>query len=316
MKRFKNILFVVDGAPEEVPALSRAMKLAKGNDARLTLIQVIDDDFADSMAGIVLDSITSLQTAWAEKRQKKIEELIEKAKEDTPDVTPELIVKRGKAFIEVIRAVLTQNFDLVIKAVDSNLGSSRIFFSSTDLHLLRKCPCPLWLVKADGSGQYKNILAAVDPVQVASKDESINKLILDLASSLATMDSAVLHIVHTWHTVGRLIKEDPRLEYLGHTKNEIDKLTKEVQALHQSKLEKLLKGYPINFMLHFMEGNAGDVITSLAEEHDVDLIVMGTVARSGIPGFLIGNTAEKVLHRVHCSVLTVKPDGFITPVEP
>lgn len=41
---------------------------------------------------------------------------------------------------------------------------------------------------------------------------------------------------------------------------------------------------------------------------------MGTVCRTGAPGLLIGNTAEKILYEVDCSVLTVKPDGFVTPV--
>jgi nucleotide-binding universal stress UspA family protein len=46
----------------------------------------------------------------------------------------------------------------------------------------------------------------------------------------------------------------------------------------------------------------------------VDVLVMGTVARGGIPGMLIGNTAERVLRKLPCSVLTVKPDGFESPV--
>jgi len=40
---------------------------------------------------------------------------------------------------------------------------------------------------------------------------------------------------------------------------------------------------------------------------------MGTVCRTGIAGFLIGNTAENVLNDVDCSVLTVKPEGFASP---
>jgi nucleotide-binding universal stress UspA family protein len=46
----------------------------------------------------------------------------------------------------------------------------------------------------------------------------------------------------------------------------------------------------------------------------MDLIVMGTVARTGLGGLLIGNTAESVLQRVDCSVLAVKPEGFVSPV--
>ena len=54
------------------------------------------------------------------------------------------------------------------------------------------------------------------------------------------------------------------------------------------------------------------MITALSEE--VDVVVMGTVWRDGPTGVLIADTAEKVLARVDCSVLAVKPRGFITPV--
>jgi nucleotide-binding universal stress UspA family protein len=51
------------------------------------------------------------------------------------------------------------------------------------------------------------------------------------------------------------------------------------------------------------------------EEHRADLIVLGTVSRGGIAGFLIGNTAERLLRRIETSVLAVKPPDFVCPVE-
>ena len=60
---------------------------------------------------------------------------------------------------------------------------------------------------------------------------------------------------------------------------------------------------------------AGALIPELALAKAIDLIVMGTVSRAGIAGLLIGNTAEKVLQQVDCSMLTVKPEGFVTPVK-
>ena len=65
----------------------------------------------------------------------------------------------------------------------------------------------------------------------------------------------------------------------------------------------------------FHEGDADAVIPEFAKTQNVDLLVMGTVCRIGIPGFFIGNTAEKILDEVDCSVLTVKPEGFVSPVE-
>jgi len=59
----------------------------------------------------------------------------------------------------------------------------------------------------------------------------------------------------------------------------------------------------------------GEVIPRLAREREVELVVMGTVVRTGIPGFFIGNAAERILSRVGCSVLAVKSLGFVTPVK-
>jgi len=40
------------------------------------------------------------------------------------------------------------------------------------------------------------------------------------------------------------------------------------------------------------------------------------VARTGLSGLIMGNTAETILGSVRCSVLAVKPQGFVTPVKP
>jgi universal stress protein E len=65
---------------------------------------------------------------------------------------------------------------------------------------------------------------------------------------------------------------------------------------------------------HLRKGNPAEVITRFVTDERIDAVVMGTVVRIGLPGFLIGNTAETVLDRVSCSLFTVKPDGFVSPV--
>jgi nucleotide-binding universal stress UspA family protein len=62
------------------------------------------------------------------------------------------------------------------------------------------------------------------------------------------------------------------------------------------------------------EGNPRFEVPRLARELDVELIVMGTVGRVGIPGFFMGNTAEEILDQIDCSVLAIKPPGFESPV--
>ena len=64
-----------------------------------------------------------------------------------------------------------------------------------------------------------------------------------------------------------------------------------------------------------MKGKASKEIPLMVENYGIDLIVMGTVGRVGIPGLIIGNTTESILEQTKCSVLAIKPEGFKTPVE-
>ena len=66
--------------------------------------------------------------------------------------------------------------------------------------------------------------------------------------------------------------------------------------------------------MHIVKGRAHEVIPNLAGETKADLVVMGTLARTGIPGLIVGNTAESILNNLNCSVLAIKPSGFVTPV--
>jgi nucleotide-binding universal stress UspA family protein len=66
--------------------------------------------------------------------------------------------------------------------------------------------------------------------------------------------------------------------------------------------------------IHLLRGEAKKEIPALVRDLNADLVVMGTVARTGISGFIIGNTAEAILDQMQCSVLAIKPPGFVSPV--
>jgi nucleotide-binding universal stress UspA family protein len=65
---------------------------------------------------------------------------------------------------------------------------------------------------------------------------------------------------------------------------------------------------------HLVQGDPGVVIPHFAKEHAVDLVVMGTLGRLGTHGMFIGDTAERVLNQLECSVLALKPSGFVSPI--
>ena len=66
--------------------------------------------------------------------------------------------------------------------------------------------------------------------------------------------------------------------------------------------------------IHVVKGDPSSTIPMELERLEADLLLMGTISRRGATGFLLGNTAEKILERVRCSVAVTKPEGFVTPV--
>ena len=313
MKRFKNILLVYDGRESGQSTLARAIDLATQNQARLTVIQVISQiprDYRMLNTSFFFDEIM-------ENAVKEHTLLLEKHIALFPETGMiQLKVVAGREFIEIIKEVLRNNHDLVIKTVHGMGGTtSDMLFGSTAMHLLRKCPCPVWLKKPDQGERFQRIMAAVDVVPLEVEENNLNNIIMELATSQAQLEKSELHIVHVW--------KKPDAHFLAggldYFPGDIDKLSNLTKNMHISLMDDLLEQYDLQHLQHYdehvIQGCADEVIPEFAEQHQIDFIVMGTVSRTGIPGFCIGDTAEKILHRIDCSVLAVKPDGFISPVQ-
>jgi universal stress protein E len=66
---------------------------------------------------------------------------------------------------------------------------------------------------------------------------------------------------------------------------------------------------------HVEEGLPEAVIEHVAIKIDAELVILGTIGRTGISAALIGNTAEHVIDQLNCDVLALKPDGYVSPLE-
>lgn len=306
MKRFRNILVVPDHLNADDPALRRAIDLAATNSASLTVAGLLEaQDTPDYLVSIhqeIVDSIEEqLDAAAAAARDRGV-----------PVKTTLLI---GRPFVEIIRSVLVNQHDLVMKTARGRGQTQPRLFGSTAQHLLRKCPCPVWIVDPHQSPERRGVLAAVDPDTSEPLQSALNTKIMELASSLAILETAPLHVVHAWNVPYEdMVRHSP---YLRVKKLEASAYIKETEERHRKRLEATLEPFRRSnpgMSVHFVKGIAETVITDIAREHSIGVVVMATVARTGIPGLLIGNTAENVLSRIDTSVLTIKPDAFTSPV--
>lgn len=312
MQYFKNILIVVTGKTRSKALLERGAALAQRNQACLTVMDVVPELPRNISALILSEAPEELQQYIIEKRSQELEQLITPLRQKKIQV--EIKVLSGTPFLEIIQEVLRNGYDLVMITAEGRGGLKERLFGRTTIHLLRKCPCPVWVMKRNPPKYYRRILAAVDPTPPLDEQRNaLNKTIMDLATSLAQLEQSELHIIHTWMLVGETMLKS-RTDMAN---NEMYQLAQIIKNEHEHWLNELLQQYDLDklkYQVHLLKGVAGKVIPKIAQAKGIELIVMGTVCRTGVTGLIIGNTAENVLDQVDCSVLTVKPEGYSSPV--
>jgi nucleotide-binding universal stress UspA family protein len=306
MERFKNILLVVNSQIKNSAAIKCAITLARKNEARLKIVDIIKETshYQPILPGTLKD--INLHDILVQEKRDLIERLSVPFLKGGPRITIKILT--GIPFLEIIREVISKDHDLVIITPEGKSEFKDMLFGTTTMNLMRKCPCPVWAIKPSEEVRFSRILAAVDPDPSHKESHNLNGKILEMASSLAEMQGSKLIVVHTWdfHIRSGMLPQKA-----------VDEMASEVKNMHKSWFDDLLKKFVPDLpesQRYMIMGEAGVEIPRFSREKQIDLIIMGTVSRTGIPGLIIGNTAEKVLYRVNCSVLAVKPAGFISSV--
>ena len=325
MKRFKHILCILEADASSELALERAVALAESNQAELTVATVIPH--VPALAGMPYagPDPVDLQKALRKESEERLTSLTA-AHQDSMRIPHKVLT--GTPFLEIIREVLRGDHDLIIKCPESPDWLDR-FLAGDDMQLLRQCPCPVWFVKAHTTGAYKCILAAVDVYQFHAPEELekrrlLNVQVVEMAASLALSESAELHVVHAWEAMSELAQDLAVSRTIP--KERLASGIEQERLQHRQQLERLLSDVAaqntaardaLNYLAprtHLVKGSPRQEVPLLARQLEADCIVMGTVARTGIRGFFMGNTAETILEQIDCSVLAIKPEGFATPV--
>jgi nucleotide-binding universal stress UspA family protein len=303
MRHFKKILFVSRGITKDSEGLSQALRIAQGNQSDLT-VMVLVPEFPREM------------TAYQEKYQTFIiadmKETIAKITEIP--VTIDVQIDQTPA-IRIIQNVLKNGHDLVIK--DAETPEKHKGFKAIDMDLMRKCPCPVWLCKSAGKDDHLiKIAVAIDPESKEAAATDMSKRMIEISSSMAEKSKGQLHVVSCWDfEIEGFLRHNP---WVKSEEEEIQRLLRESKAEHKEALNILIQKSAIenkSYDLHHIHGQAEEEIPALVEKENIDILIMGTVARTGIPGFIIGNTAENILQKVSCSIIALKPPGFVSPVK-
>ncbi len=213
----------------------------------------------------------------------------------------------GTPWEEICRQVVAEKHDLVVVGTRDVGQISRILFGSTGTKLLRNCPCPVWLTRPDPNWDDLNIL-------VPSDFSDISLEALRIAVNGGQLVETRLHLLHAlegqigppaWFgRVQRQIVEN----YIASQRAEAKK------QLHEQLALTDYRTLAHSVQVHVVDGPADEAILKAIDDFQIDLVVLGTAARSALTNLVLGNTAERLISHMKCSVIAVKPHDFVCPV--
>ncbi len=288
---FERIVVLPHGDDPAQPVLQRAA-LCAARSSRVVVLDVVHEPLLDGYAGNTAIYEPLRKRVLAERRQHADALAAAVASRGIPSIGMSIwAARREDALAELARS---ERVDLVMT---TPLDGGRGGLSSSDWRLLATSPAPVLMVREPDVRQYRNIVAAVDPFHAHAKPAELDQRILAAAARLQAQTSAALAVLHCY-TPPEILVADSRVEAQP----------KDIDAERRRVLAGLLRdaGLPES-AARLVPGAPHAVIQTMADGGEADVIVMGALARGRIHEWLIGNTAERVLHRTGVDVLAVNP---------
>lgn len=143
--------------------------------------------------------------------------------------------------------------------------------------LLRASKCPVMIVYPNAGLENKTVLAAVNMQTDNPRYAELNEKINNFSNLLAEKYNSEKHIVNAY---------DDGMEYPDRAKLIRDTNTKQEN-------------------IHVKQGSPRAIISETATEINADIVVIGTLARSGIMAAMRGNKSEKIIRDLKCDIMVL-----------
>lgn len=301
MATFQDVLVVLDPTSEQQKALDRALELAEHTACRLTAFVCIYDFSYEMTTMLAGDERESMRLAVLKEREHWAQQLLQSAIDSGLECTTK-VVWHNRPFEAIVQCVTEHGYDLVMKGTHQHDALKSLLFTPTDWNILRKCPCPVLLVKDHPWPERGHVLAAVNASSDQPHHKALNRKIIKQAQAVATMLRGEVHLVNAYPgTPVHLAIEIPEFNPSDYQNS--------MRHHHQDAVAALAADHGIApEFCHVVEGMPEDVIPTVAAKIDAEIVILGTLGRTGFFAAVIGNTAEHVIDRLDCDVLALKPE--------
>jgi len=318
MSLFRNILVGVDLTQFDATTLRptsdvaaavmrQALWLGAQMSARLTFFSSLDLNL-ETLPQLERTDFHYLTTSAEQTAAKILSSLVQQAQEKGIEAEDKLAI--GKGWLELVRQSMREQHDLVLIGTRDRKGLEWMLFGSTAVKVLRHCACPVWVVKPDSARSLMKILVAsgLDP----AAEEGLR-----LVAGIAQVTSATVHLLHVvdFPLDRRWVNALPDDRQEAYRRRVREHAVKELEGQIDRAGARYLNP-PVQLHLVDEIGILADEgILKFLHKQPMDLLMMGTIGRGGLAGVMIGNTAERLLPQLSCSLLAVKPKDFVSPVK-
>lgn len=311
MQQYTNLFVVIDPDNEQQPALSRAIDIARRSKKATTLTLFLATfDFSYEMTSILSgEDRETMQASVLNQRKEWLSNIIKQQDTDGINIKTS-VVWHNRPYESMIEQIIENKHDLLIKNTHQHIKLGSILFTPTDWQLIRKCPCPVLLVKDQGWPINGKILVAVNVSSENETHEALNDKLIEEANSMAAMLNAEVYLVNAYPTMPvNVTIELPEFDPAS--------CTDVVRGHHLIAMKALRQKHGIDEKNTFcQEGLAEVLIPHIASEINAEQVIIGSTGRTGLSAMFLGNTAEHTVDHLNCDVLAIKPDGYVSPLDP
>ena len=286
-------LIIVDEKGKKQPAIHRGVELAKRSGASVHVVAFVHDAYIDEQE----DSLgrKKLQQAIIDARQKQIEAILQELNVEGVQISSEVVWEK-RLSVWVIEQAKTDRYCMIVK---TGHRTETIAHTPSDWQILRESPIPVMVVAEKKWKRKNNILCSIDLGSKKNHQQAMNKKIIKQGQALAKYLNAELFCCYAIPVPTVLIDLD-----LVDRKKIQRKRTKKAKEVFAKLADEL--GLD-KVSLHTKVGKAEKAIPSIANKLKASLVVVGTVGRKGLKSKLMGNTTERVIHRLRTDLVAIKP---------
>lgn len=314
MKYFENILICGNPDHVDVKMLEHAADIAKYNHSNVKIVHVITDYPKDVSAWWNVSNPATLRESIVREREDFLDGLVESLRKlGVEKVSRKLLW--GKPIDEVRSEMIAKKQDLVMLVSKHRGKPSYNSHGYSPEELLRQCPCPVWVAREKVKKRVKRIVACIGGGINRLSTDDMNAEVMQYAAAVSKAQDSELHIAHVMplHDTDEGSK-DKQTRFKHDITAYLDSVRNKVKPL----CNELLSDYEISLNeehIHPLVGPSDRAIPQFVETKGADLVVMATKVHKGLQGLFVASTAEKVMKKIDCPLLVVKPDVLYTQTD-